>query len=121
MTWRRLNASSWRVSAGRLLGRVGDLAQLLAVPAVVGEQQRRVAGDDGEQVVEVVRDPAGEAPDRLHLLRLAEPVLEALALADVVGEHERRVTALEDDPAGRDLDVDQRAVLAPVAPDARDR
>jgi hypothetical protein len=26
--------------------------------------------DAGEQVVEVVRDPAGELPDRLHLVRL---------------------------------------------------
>ena len=32
--------------------------------------------DHGEQVVEVVRDAAGEAPDRLHLLGVAELRLE---------------------------------------------
>ena len=32
----------------------------------------RVADDRGEQVVEVVRDAAGEPADRFHLLRLAE-------------------------------------------------
>ena len=34
------------------------------------------AEDDREQVVEVVRDPAGEEPDRLHLLRLPELLLQ---------------------------------------------
>ena len=36
------------------------------------ENQLSVAEDDGEHVVEVVRDPAGETPDRFHLLRLSE-------------------------------------------------
>ena len=46
----------------------------------------------GEQVVEVVRDAAGEPADGLHLLRLAELLLELhlrgdVALhADVVGD-----------------------------------
>ena len=48
------------------------------------------AGDDlepadhrGEQIVEIVGDAAGELADRLHLLRLAERLLGALALADL--------------------------------------
>ena len=36
-----------------------------------------------------MRDAAGQAPDRLHLLRLGEPLLEPQALGHVVGEHER--------------------------------
>ena len=36
--------------------------------------------DDGEQVVEVVRDAAGEPADRLHLLRLLELALGLLQL-----------------------------------------
>ena len=79
-------------------------------------EQRGVAGDHRQQVVEVVRDAAGEAPDRLHLLRLLEPVLEPEPVGDVVGEHERRLAAVVDDRPGRDLDVDDRAVLAPVVP-----
>ena len=55
--------------------------------------QLAVAGDDGEQIVEVVRDAAGEAADRLELLRLMElrfepPALrlDALAILELVAE-----------------------------------
>ena len=40
------------------------------------------AGDDGEDVVEVVRDAAGELADGLHLLRLPQLLLGG----DLVGE-----------------------------------
>jgi hypothetical protein len=46
-------------------------------------QQERVALDDRQQVVEVVRDAAGELADRLHLLRLAQALLQPLAVAHV--------------------------------------
>ena len=58
----RLNASSWRVSVAARVAVVGGV-----------QQQLDVAGDGREQIVEVVRDAAGELSDRLHLLRLAEP------------------------------------------------
>ena len=45
-----------------------------------------VAGDHGQQVVEVVRDAARELADGLHLLRLPELALEPLALAHVLGD-----------------------------------
>src|SRR5690606_16554690 len=45
-------------------------------------EQIEVAGDRCEQVVEVVSDPPGERPQRLHLLELAELLLEPLALRD---------------------------------------
>src|SRR5260221_7726024 len=35
-------------------------------------EQPEIAGDDGEEIVEVVRDAAGQSADRLDLLRLAE-------------------------------------------------
>ena len=35
-------------------------------------QRLQIADDDGQQIVEVVRDPAGQLADRLHLLRLAK-------------------------------------------------
>ena len=51
------------------------------------------ARDPGEQIVEVVREAAGELPHCLHLLRLAQPVLGvaqprllAQPVADVIGE-----------------------------------
>ena len=39
--------------------------------------------DGGEQVVEVVRDAAGQLADRLHLVRLGELRLHLLLLGDV--------------------------------------
>ena len=69
-----------------------------------------VAADRGEEVVEVVRDPAGEASDRLELLRLVQLLLERLALGDV-SEH-REVKAREHrGPCGQQ-DLDGRAVGA---------
>ena len=59
----------------------------------LGAQQRRVARDDREQVVEVVRDAAGEAPDRLHATRLLELLLEAALLGDVADDERGRVDA----------------------------
>ena len=65
-------------------------AVVLAVSAlgVVGrplrEQELGVAVDDGEEVVEVVGDPAREPADRLHLLGLEELLLQADPLRQVV-------------------------------------
>ena len=41
------------------------------------------ADDDRQQVVEVVRDAAGQLAQRLHLLALAELLLRGLELGDV--------------------------------------
>jgi hypothetical protein len=57
---------------------------------VAREQQVRVADDGLEDVVEVVRDAAGELADRLHLLRLDELLLEEPLLG--------RVERVEDRP-----------------------
>ena len=42
-----------------------------------------VAEDDGEDVVEIMRDAAGERAEAFHLLRLDELLLESLALGVV--------------------------------------
>ena len=47
-------------------------------------QQLQIADDDGEQVVEIVRDAAGELAHGLHLLRLAELLLHLPTLGDVL-------------------------------------
>ena len=88
-------------------GRVGIPADLLA-------QQVEIADDDGEQVVEVVRQAAGELPDRLHLLALAQLLLQQLAVRDVLDRHHEgahRAVLVEYRCAG-ELHVDDRAVLA---------
>ena len=52
-------------------------------------QQLEVADDDGQQVVEIVRDAAGELADRLHLLRLAQLRL-GFALGDVAQDDDEK-------------------------------
>jgi hypothetical protein len=46
-------------------------------------QQLQIAHDDGEQIVEIVRNTAGKLPYRLHLLRLAELLLPLAVDGDV--------------------------------------
>ena len=78
-----------------------------------------VAQDASEDVVEVVRDAAGEAADRLHLLRLPQPLLEPralgvgkLALGDVAEVHHQRAHArLLEQVADGVLDPAPRPVL----------
>ena len=43
----------------------------------------QIADDDREQIAEIVRDAAGELADRLHLLGLAQLLLQAPLLGDV--------------------------------------
>jgi hypothetical protein len=67
-----------------------DLRELLAAGHfALREQDLGVARDHHQQVVEVVRDPSGEPPDRLHPLGLPEPLLEPQPHRHVVCEHER--------------------------------
>ena len=72
----------------RALGLAGEL------PVVgVGEhrpEQLEIGDDRGQDVVEVVRDAAGQLADRLHLLRLAQFLLHPLPagqVADEAGEY----------------------------------
>ena len=111
-----------------------DLAHALGRPVLaldLAREEGARGADDGEDVVEVVRDAAGEAADRLHLLGVAQLLLEPLALGkgvprgrDVaeVGGEERLLRHVE--PRDRDLDRE----LAPVGahgsqldPQAEDR
>jgi hypothetical protein len=58
----------------RLAELAHDVGRAEALGALA--RQHDVAGDAGEDVVEVVGDAAGELADRLHLLRLAQLALE---------------------------------------------
>jgi hypothetical protein len=78
-TWRREKVSSSVRQLGGALAGSRDLVEealRLAAGGHVRAQQRAVAVDDGEQVVEVVGDAAGEAAQRLHLLHLLQALLE---------------------------------------------
>ena len=54
------------------------------------DQEFNISDDDAEQVVEVVRDSAGELTDRLHLLRLAQLRLHPLLASDVLDQREQQ-------------------------------
>src|SRR3546814_3496351 len=78
------------------------------------EQQVEVADDNGQQIVEVVCQPAGELTDGLHPLGLSELSLERLALADIADDrHEGGIAVLDDLDDGR-LGGELLAVLAPA-------
>ena len=53
---------------------------------VVGQQQVGIAQDRGQDVVEVMRDAAGQLADGLHLLRLDEAFLQGALLGRVERE-----------------------------------
>src|SRR6266853_1333322 len=110
------SSSTFPVSIGGLPHQL-HVAPLRIVGRQAQEQELRAPGDDGQEVVEVVRDAAGELPHGFHLLNLAELSLalperlfRALALADV--EHGRLDGRLArpDDLGDLDLDPDLRAV-----------
>src|SRR5271166_4815878 len=68
----------------RVLSLLQELAQLGIVQA--GGEHLQIGGDYGQEIVEIMRDPAGELPDRLHLLRLPEFVFDLLATGEVADE-----------------------------------
>ena len=69
---------------------VDGLAYLgeLGLPGDGARQHLVHADDDGEDVVEVVGDAAGQLADRLHLLGLAQLLLELDALGHVAADEE---------------------------------
>ena len=91
--------------AGGAVRRIDDVARrhLPRRGIVLALQQReREPLDDGEDVVEVVRDAAGELPDGLHLLRVAQLGFELALAGDVAADAEhRRNLAVGDRAAGR--------------------
>ena len=115
----RLKARSWRARSRRAVGRLEDLVEVGPLRVVFGERfagHLAVTADDGEQVVEVVRDAAGEAPYGLHLLRLDELSLQTHLVGDVALHRQ-----VADDPSGgvahrpdRRVFLEQRSVLAAV-------
>ena len=74
-----------RGAVGRALHRVDAGSRTLEHGQVVLEQLD-LSAHDRQHVVEVVGDAARQAPDRLHLLRVDELLLQTLALGDVVDD-----------------------------------
>ena len=114
----RPKASSWRVSSAARSAARRICRRSSATPRSPPEPPREqlgVAEDGRQQVVEVVGDAAREPPHGLHLLDLAQPLLEALALADLVGDDQTAATPLDLQLARGDLDLEQPAVARAMA------
>ena len=96
----------------RALGRGVDLRHVLARLALEPCEQQvgTLPRITSEEVVEVVRDAAGEPADRLHLLRLAQLLLEPALHRHVSREHDARRHAVEVDGTGGDPDGKHRSV-----------
>ena len=74
-------------AARRLQRRFDEFVEFGVIRTVI-LQRRQVADDDGEQVVEVVGQAAGQLANGLHFLGLDEGGLHALLFGDVVREDE---------------------------------
>ena len=77
-------------------------------------EQFQVQDRHAEQVIEVVRDAAGQTPDRLQFLGLAQPFLGAQGLGDVMcHDHGAAIRALlVEQRVGGTIDIDHDAVPA---------
>ena len=113
----RANASRCRV---RSAPRSAASSIILAIAASYGtvfdggDQNLDRSGDDGQDVVEVVRDAAGELADRFHLLGMPD----ALLGGDLVGEVAEEAVEQDALAALQRGDAELRREFASVAPHA---
>ena len=122
-TWRRLNARSCCVSPAARSAAAAIASAFAAQRLVVGhllEQPAGLPADHHQQIVEVVRDAAGEPADRFHLLRLTELLFELLVRGEVVelAADGRELAAVAEEPGRADEHV-HRAAVAPAAARSR--
>jgi len=66
-----------------------DFLERRVADLMAHQEELGVTHDDGQQIVEIVRNATGELPDGLHFLRLRELGLERLLLGDVDKIEER--------------------------------
>ena len=70
-----------------------DRAAVLVALGKAAEQHLAVSVDDGEQIIEIVRDAARQHSDGLHLLRLTEVLFELLAVCTILRNHQGSLLA----------------------------
>ena len=80
----------------------------------VVQDELAVAGDDGEQVVEVVRDAAGQHADGFHFLRLPELLLQLHPSGDIHQDGKLGGLAAVLDIVERDFDLDGTPRFGPM-------
>jgi hypothetical protein len=92
-------------------GGVGDRVAALGVEPGGARHVLEHAPDDGEEVVEVVRDAAGEPPERFELLRLTEALLQLPVRRVVDDEPFVAFAVRQPHPLSEQLDREQPPVL----------
>ena len=98
-----------------------DLFHRMAVAISGGEavqDELAVAGDDGQQVIEIVRHAAGQHPHGFHLLRLAELLFQAAAAGNVVQDGQFGPATSELDVVNRHFHVEAAVLVGAVFPHA---
>src|SRR6266567_7699476 len=98
-------------SAGRRGGDVVELLRRLRVLRLA-EQEGRMTLNDGENIVEVVGNPARHASDDLHSLGLTRREFAPAALADIFSEDQLRRGPGISYVHGRDGHVHRRSIFA---------
>ena len=86
--WRRPKASNCADQCRALLGRARGHRRELGQLGLLELQGKdlAIAEDDREQIVEVVRDAAGELPDGIHALGLGRALLQLVLLGHVAAD-----------------------------------
>ena len=79
----------------------------------------QTAHDDGKQIVEVVCDAAGQLPQRLELVCLAQARLGCVALRDIESDDDAGRSALEADGVAVDIGLDDPPIFRAVRPAIR--
>ena len=93
-----------------------NLSGILAGGRQLIAEKLRVAFDNHQKIVEIVRHSAGQAAHRFHFLRLAELLLKNVPLADVLRDDKADSLARILQLMNRGFDFDNLSVLLPVFP-----
>ncbi len=94
--------------AARGVERADDALVGLGLALQPPQREIDVAQDGGEQIVEIVRDAAGQPADRLHLLRLAQRQLGDLATRRLLTQLRMRGRLAPRPPQRHDAEAEHR-------------
>lgn len=97
------------------VGRASDFVHRFAHGGCLSSDDVRVSGDYGDDVVEVVGHPPGEAPQRLDTFHVLNASPQRVRFGHVAGDVEDERASFRRDGAGDELDVANVAVARAVA------
>ena len=112
---KRQQLSRQRCAALRGLQDMGDQSCKFRIVTQFVEKHFRIARNDAQNIVKIVRDPAREASDRFHLLNMPEAMFHAAPMRNILGRYleveELSISVREGAPA--DFHGNALAIFAP--------